>query len=115
MNDTMNPISRCVCVSADGRLVEIHFKHNTGGGKRLNRPRGYSPVVCHKALAQAELAENVHHDLHRRVIGNGEGAHVQNAAELQWPRTVCGEGRGMLGKIDPRVQHYSLLLTAGVF
>ncbi len=55
----------------------------------------------HEALAQAELAEDVHHDLHGRVVGDGEGAHVQDAAQLQRPRAVGREGRGMLGKIHP--------------
>lgn len=41
-----------------------------------------SPVVCDEALAQAELAEDVHHDLHGRVVSDCEGTHIQDAAQL---------------------------------
>lgn len=78
-------------------------------------PRGNSPVVCHKALAEAELAENVYHNFHGRVVSDSEGAHVEDAAEFQWSRAVCGKGRSMLGKIHTGIQHYSLLLTASIF
>lgn len=81
----------------------------------LRRPRGHSPVVCHKALAEAELAENVYHNLHGRVVGDGERAHVKDAAEFQGPWAVRRKSRSMRGKIHTGIQHYSLLLTARTF
>lgn len=34
-------------------------------------------------LAQAELAEHVDDGLHRRLVGDGDGRHVQDAVQLQ--------------------------------
>lgn len=50
-----------------------------------------SPVVSDEALPQPQLPENVHHYLHWGVVSHCEGAHVQNAPELQWPRAFCWE------------------------
>lgn len=69
-----------------------------------------SPVVRDEALAQAELAEDVHDDLHGRVICDSEGTHVQDAAQLQGTRAVSRERRGMLREIHARVQHDAFLL-----
>ena len=72
------------------------------------------PVVSDQALAQSQFAEDVHHDLHGGVVGDGEGAHVQDAAQLEGAGAVGGEGGGVLGKVHPRVTHDALLLTPGV-
>lgn len=48
---------------------------------RYTRPAYYVvhlPVVGDQALAQPELSEDVHHDLHGGVVSDGEGAHVQD-------------------------------------
>lgn len=66
--------------------------------------------MCHQTLAEAQLAEDVHHDLHGRVVGHGEGAHVQDGAQLEGPRAVGGQCRGMLREVDPRGQQDTLLL-----
>ena len=68
----------------------------------------------YQALAQAQLAEDVHHDLHGRVVGDGEGAHVQDGAQLQGPRAVGGQRGGVLCEVDPGGQHDALLLTPRV-
>lgn len=62
-----------------------------------------SPVVRDEALAQAKLAENVHDDLHGRVVCDGEGTHVQDAAQLQRTWAVCRKRWGMLCEIHTRV------------
>lgn len=38
----------------------------------------YLPIVSDQALAQPQLSEDVHHDLHGGVVGDSEGAHVQD-------------------------------------
>lgn len=35
-----------------------------------------SPIVRNQALAQAQLAEDIHHDLHGCQVGHSEGAEV---------------------------------------
>lgn len=71
--------------------------------------------MCHQTLAEAQLAEDVHHDLHGRVVGHGEGAHVQDGAQLEGPRAVGGQGGGVLREVDPRGQQDTLLLSPCVF
>lgn len=41
-----------------------------------------------QALAQPQLPEDVHHDLHGGVVGDGEGAHVEDGAQFEGPRAV---------------------------
>lgn len=38
----------------------------------------HSPVVCDQTLPQTQFSEDVHHDLHGGVVGDGERAHVQD-------------------------------------
>lgn len=40
------------------------------------------PAAGHQTLPKPQFAEDVHHGLHRRVIGDGEGTEVQNASEF---------------------------------
>lgn len=75
----------------------------------------YLPVVSDQTLPEPQLSENVHHDLHRGVVGDGEGTHVQDGAQLEGPGAVGGQGGCMLGEVHPRVQHDALLLAASVF
>lgn len=67
-----------------------------------------------QALAQAQLPEDVHHDLHGCVVGDGEGAHVQDGAQLERAGAVCRQGGCMLGEVDSGVQHDPLLLATCV-
>lgn len=55
-----------------------------GGGPpgHPGEPRFHSPVVSDQALAQPELSEDVHHDLHGGVVCDGEGTHVQDGAQF---------------------------------
>lgn len=45
-----------------------------------------------QALAQSQLAENVHHDLHGRLVCHREGTEVQDAPELQHRRGARRQG-----------------------
>ena len=67
-----------------------------------------------QTLAQAQLAEDIHHDLHGCVVGDGEGAHVQDGAQLKGPGAVSRQGGGVLGEVDPGGQHDTLLLTTSI-
>lgn len=75
----------------------------------------YLPVVSHQALAQPQLSEDVHHDLHGGVVGDGEGAHVQDGAKFEGPRAVGRQGGCVLGEVHPGVQHDALLLATSIF
>lgn len=39
-----------------------------------------------ESLAQAELAEHVHNGLHGRLVGHGDGRHVQDAVQHETGR-----------------------------
>lgn len=71
--------------------------------------------MSYKALPQAQLSENVHHDLHGGVVRHGERAHVKDAAELQGPRAFCGQGRGVLCKAHAGAAHDTFLFLSGTF
>lgn len=66
----------------------LPFKQSTStSGRRIHRdtPVNYvchSPVVSDQALAQPQLSEDVHHDLHGGVVCDGEGTHVQDGAQF---------------------------------
>lgn len=75
--------------------------------------RAHSPVVCDQALPQAQLPEDVHHDLHGRVVRDREWAHVKDAAELQGPGTLRWEGRGVLCEAYTGTAHYPFLFFSG--
>lgn len=68
-----------------------------------------------QTLTQTQLPEDVHHDLHGRVVRDREGAHVQDGAELQGPRAVGGQGGSVLSEVDPGVQQDALLFTTSIF
>ncbi len=75
----------------------------------------YLPVVSDQALAQPELSEDVHHDLHGGVVGDGEGAHVQDGAQFEGTGAVGRQGGCVLGEVNPGVQHDALLLATSIF
>lgn len=75
----------------------------------------YSPIVCHKALPQTQLPENIHHYFHRGMVCHGERAHVKYASEFQGPRAFCWKWWGMLGKTDPGTANNPFLLLPGTF
>lgn len=75
----------------------------------------HPPVVRDEALPQAQLPEDVHHNLHGCVVCHGERAHVQDAAELQRPGALGRQGRGVLREAHTRAAHNPLLLFPGTF
>lgn len=92
----------CVCVLSNhyirnNNVRRIHLQLL----QHLLPSETHLPVVSNQALAQAQLPENVHHDLHGGVVSDGEGAHVQDGAKLEGSRAV-GRQRGcMLGEVHP--------------
>lgn len=40
------------------------------------------PIVCDEALAQAQLPEDVHHNVHGGVVCDSEGTKVHDAPKL---------------------------------
>lgn len=74
----------------------------------------YLPVVSDQTLAQPQLSEDIYNYLHRGVVGDSEGAHVKDGAQLEGPRAVGWQGGRMLGKVYPGVQHNAFLLTTGI-
>lgn len=61
--------------------------------------------MCDQTLTQAELPEDVHSDVHGRVVGDSEGTEVHDASEAQRRRSVwrlCGTvlGEDHLGSAD---------------
>lgn len=68
-----------------------------------------------QTLAQPQLSENVHHDLHRGVVCDGKGAHVQDGAQLEGSGAVGRQGGSVLGEVHPGVQHDALLFAPSVF
>lgn len=83
--------------------------------KRKQNCPHHSPVVCHKALPQTQLPENIHHYLHRCVVCHGERAHVKYASKLQRPRAFCWKRWGVLGKTDPGTANNPFLLLPCTF
>jgi len=73
------------------------------------------PAPGDQTLAEAQLAEDVHHGLHGRVVGDGEGAEVQDAPQLQRLRVAGRQLRRVLGEVDQRAAHHAVLLLAGRF
>lgn len=73
-----------------------------------------SPAPGDQTLAEAQLAEDVHHRLHGRVVGDGEGAEVQDAPQLQWLRVAGRQLRRILGEVDHGAAHHAVLLLTGV-
>ncbi len=39
--------------------------------------------MCNQTLAQPQLPENIHSDVHRCVVGDREGAQVHDASEAE--------------------------------
>lgn len=69
-----------------------------------------APIMCHKALSQTQLSENIHHDLHGGVVSYSEWAHIKNASQFQWPRTFCWKRWSVLGKANPGAANNAFLL-----
>jgi len=72
-----------------------------------------SPVVRDQALPEPHLPEDVHGDVHGRVVGDREGAQVHDAAQAQGGRGVVGLGRGGVLREEHlgRADHALLVLT----
>lgn len=70
--------------------------------------------MCDEALAQAQLPEDVHHNVHGGVVCDGEGAKVHDASELQRRGAVGGLRGCVLCKEDPRCAHYPILTLSGI-
>lgn len=75
----------------------------------------FLPAPGDQTLAEAQLAEDVHHRLHGRVVGDGEGAEVQDASQLQRLRVAGRQLRRVLGEVNDRAAHHAVLLLTGVF
>lgn len=73
------------------------------------------PTASDEALAKAELAKDVHHGLHRRVVSDGEGTEVEDAPQFQGLRVRSWQLGCILGEVYHRVTHHTiLLLTCGL-
>lgn len=75
----------------------------------------FLPAPGDQTLAEAQLAEDVHHRLHGRVVGDGEGAEVQDASQLQRLRVAGRQLRRVLCEVNHRAAHHAVLLLTGVF
>lgn len=73
-----------------------------------------SPVVRDQTLAQAQLPEDVHGDVHGRVVGDRERAQVHDPPEAERRRGVGGLGRSVLGEDHLGGADHALLTFAGV-
>lgn len=60
----------------------------------------FLPAPGDQTLAEAQLAEDVHHRLHGRVVGDGEGAEVQDASQLQRLRVAGRQLWRVLSEVD---------------
>lgn len=69
----------------------------------------------YKALPQAQLAEDVHYNLHRRMVCDREWAHIKNASQLQWAWAVCWKCRSVLGEVNPGTADNAFLLSSRIF
>ncbi len=58
------------------------------------------PTPGDETLAEAQLAEDVHHRLHGRVVGDGERAEVQDASQLQRLRVAGWQLWRILGEVN---------------
>lgn len=67
-----------------------------------------------QALAQSQLAEDVHHNVHGSVVGNGERAQIHNATKLQWGRAVGWLWRCVFREEDSGSANHALLTLASV-
>ena len=43
----------------------------------------FSPIMCNQTLAQSQLSENIHSNVHRCVVSDREGAQVHDAPEAE--------------------------------
>lgn len=109
------------CASTSDRLVNHNNRRKDSEEKKSPSLlpdlllTHYLPVVSDQTLAQPQLSEDVHNYLHRGVVGDSEGAHVEDGAQLEGPWAVSGQGGCMLGEVHPRVQHDAFLLATGIF
>lgn len=77
-------------------------------------PSMFLPAPGDETLPEAQLAEDVHHRLHGRVVGDGEGAEVQDASQLQRLRVAGRQLWCVLGEVHHRAAHHAVLLLTGV-
>lgn len=74
----------------------------------------FSPVVCNQTLAQPQLPEDIHSDVHRRVVGDGEGAQVHDASEAERWRSVRGLSQSVLSEDHGGGADDALLTLSGI-
>lgn len=86
-----NPIQNLIVIF----VFHHDFKPNT-----LQFWPHVSPTPGDQTLAEAQLAENIHHRLHGRVVGDSEGAEVKDAPQLQRLRVAGRQLRRILGEVD---------------
>lgn len=73
-----------------------------------------SPIVCNQTLAQAQLPEYIHSDVHRCVVSDSEGTQVHDASEAKRRRGIRRLSRRMLGKDHHRSTDNTLLTLSGI-
>lgn len=74
-----------------------------------------SPIVRNQALAQAQLAEDIHYNLHGCEVSHSEGAEIQDVPELEGGRGVRWHGRRMLSEINDGSAHNPILFFSSIF
>ena len=74
-----------------------------------------SPIVCNQALPQSQLAEDIYHDLHGCKVSHSEGAEIQDVPKLEGRWGVWWHWRRMLGEINDRSAHNSILFFSSIF
>lgn len=87
-------------------LVSIHLS--------LPPSHPSSPVVRDETLAEAQLPEYIHGDVHGRVVGDGERTQVQDASEAQGRGRVVGLGWSVLGEDHLGGADHALLTLPGI-
>ena len=70
--------------------------------------------MCDQTLAQPQLPEDVHGDVHGGVVSDGEGAQVQDATQAQRGGAVGVLSRSVLSEQDLRGADDALLTLPGV-
>lgn len=72
------------------------------------------PVVRNQTLTQPQLPENIHRDVHRCVVCDGEGAQIHDASEAEGWRSVRGLSWSVLSEDHLGGADDALLTLSGV-
>lgn len=70
--------------------------------------------MCDQTLAQPQFPEDIHGDVHGRVVGDRERAQVHDSSEAEGGRGVGSLGRSVLGEDHLGRADHALLTFAGV-